>query len=688
MVIKNNWTPLGCGADFLDRPANKTNNLSEFPCDLVERIKTIGLSIEDLFLAWEIARLAGKKLNGRQHRALLTLILAVRLSSSEGSSRLPLEKGSQLKHTLEDLSVNVDEQAAVMELVATAHNACRGDSDSALASIMGNPGDYKPLIIDRNCLYFQKLHVLESRVGKSLLERIEAPVLPVKDYAVEKAIKNVFNSPPEGPYGMIELDQEQKEAIRNALYGKISVISGRPGSGKTSIVAGILRALARIGYPALESVALAAPTGKAADRMRQSITEHLAGIPSLSEADQKLFAECPPSYTLHRLLGYSPGRDLFLHNENNPLAELLVIVDESSMIDLAMMDRLLRALHPKARLILLGDADQLPSIEAGAVLRDICRSKKAKELNRITLLSKSYRAREEDSAGKSILALAASVREGTLTLPDNSNQYFNIRRQVSDLSFQGTEFLLPGNANQKLQFFERWHLLFSEGLPDLEERIAHNYISGPAGFDKETTEMLSIIHSHYDKFRILSVTRVMVGGTGSEEINAYFHNRWSENRKRDRHYYHSLHYMVGEPVMVTRNDYNLQLYNGDSGLILNVSPVSGSRRLPAEPMAVFPRSGNYTAYPLETLRGKLTLAWASTVHKAQGSEYDHIALLLPDVYVRPLTRELLYTAVTRAKKSVSIIGSEGVLKTGLQHSVERASGLTDILSGGNDNAQY
>jgi len=99
MVIKNNWTPLGCGADFLDRPANKTNNLSEFPCDLVERIKTIGLSIEDLFLAWEIARLAGKKLNGRQHRALLTLILAVRLSSSEGSSRLPLEKGSQLKHT-------------------------------------------------------------------------------------------------------------------------------------------------------------------------------------------------------------------------------------------------------------------------------------------------------------------------------------------------------------------------------------------------------------------------------------------------------------------------------------------------------------------------------------------------------------------------------------------------------------
>ncbi|MFU8795571.1 MAG: exodeoxyribonuclease V subunit alpha, partial [Dethiobacteria bacterium] len=492
---------------------------------------------------------------------------------------------------------------------------------------------------------------------------------------------DVFNTPPKGPQGMIELDPEQKEAVRRALYGKISVISGRPGSGKTSIVAGIMRTIARVGYPALESVALAAPTGKAADRMRQSITEHLAGIPSLSEEDQKLFAECPPSYTLHRLLGYSPGRDLFLHNENNPLSEQLVIIDESSMIDLAMMDRLLRALQPASRLILLGDADQLPSIEAGAVLRDICRTEPANELNRVTVLKKSYRAREEDPAGKSILDLAASVNNGSLNL-EKSGQYTNIRREVSELRFEGVEFLLPGTAAQKLQFMERWLSLILNGLPDLEGLLREDFRSGPAGFEEESILKLHTIITHYEKFRVLCVTRVTAGGTGSEEVNAYFHARWSENRKEDFRYNRTPLYMIGEPVIVTKNDYNLNLYNGDSGLILKVLPFSGSKKLPAEPMAVFPRSGTFVAYPLEALRGRLELSWATTVHKAQGSEYDHIAILLPDVNVRPLNRELLYTAITRAKKSVSIIGSEEILKTGINRSIERASGLTDILSGG------
>jgi len=131
--------------------------------------------------------------------------------------------------------------------------------------------------------------------------------------------------------------------------------------------------------------------------------------------------------------------------------------------------------------------------------------------------------------------------------------------------------------------------------------------------------------------------------------------------------------------MMTRNDYALRLYNGDSGLVLYVEIESESRQRPAEPMAVFPRSGSFVAYPLEALRGRLEPAWATTVHKAQGSEYENVAIILPTVYVRTLTRELLYTAVTRAKKSVVILGSEEILKLGVSHSLKRASGLADML---------
>ena len=440
-----------------------------------------------------------------------------------------------------------------------------------------------------------------------------------------------------------------------------------------------------VGNPPLESIALASPTGKAADKMRQSIESHLHAITNPGKADSRLAGACPPSSTLHRLLGYSPGQDRFWHNEHNLLAEQLIIVDESSMIDLAMMDRLLRAMRPEARLILLGDADQLPSIDAGAVLRDLCQAGLTNERGRVGKLKKSYRAREEDSSGKRILAVAAAINKGSspeTSGGDGSVDYeaMAVRNQISELRFAGVEHLLPGDEAQRLAFYAKWRDRLRESLPGLDERLSKVYISGPSGFDAETIDALRIILAHYERFRILCVTRVTAGGTGSTAVNDWFHRQWLDDLHRKGESIVNANFLVGEPVLVTRNNYNLRLYNGDSGLVLRVATAGETRHRSAEPMAVFPRGGGFVAFPLEALRGRLDLAWATTVHKAQGSEYEDVAIILPEVHLRPLTRELLYTAVTRAKNSVVIIGPEEVLASGITRSMDRASGLTDALT--------
>lgn len=669
-------TPTGCGPSRGDCP--------EYPVDLIPRLKHLEAGPEALFLAWEITRLAGRHISPEKRRALVLLVLALQVASAGGSTRLPLSSGGQLERILEDLETTADERAAMEELLGELQS---GSPFPGLADLCGGPGDYRPLIIDRGCLYMQKLHVLEGRTGALLRERISggsegaapggAPAGEALDAAVERALLDVFSHPPVTAFGKVELDEEQKRAVRAALRGRIAVISGRPGSGKTSIVASLLRVLARVGRPPLEAVALAAPTGKAADRMRQSIAGHLAAIPNPGAADRRLAEACPPALTLHRLLGYSPAADRFWHNENNPLAEQLIIVDESSMVDLAMMDRLLRALQPEARAVFLGDADQLPPVETGAVLRDLCRSGTAREKGRVVVLTKSYRAREEDPCGKKILDTAAAINEGRW--PAGAGDLIAVRKEPAELRFEGVEHLAAATGEQAAAFFARWRELIHSGLPDLKARLAREYVLDAAGFDEETAGALRLLLAHYERCRLLCVTRVTAGGTGSEAANAWFHRQWCAEFKAAGGPAGDSYFQVGEPVLITRNDYNLRLFNGDAGLVLKVKAATETRQRAAEAMAVFPRGEGFVAFPLEALRGRLELAWAITVHKAQGSEYDHVAVLLPGIYVRPLTRELLYTAVTRARKSVTFVGSAEVLEAGVQLKIERDSGLADLL---------
>ncbi|MFO8193034.1 MAG: exodeoxyribonuclease V subunit alpha [Bacillota bacterium] len=694
MADRIRWTPSGSGAAIFEAAAGDRGDWPLLFAPLVTRAAQLDLGVEDVYLAWEITRLADDSLSTGEQKALLLLILAARAAAAEGSTRLPVEASGHLDRILAALSLSEDEHKDVDQLLRKAETAVASresaESGSGLANIFGGPTDYRPLIFDHGYLYIQKLHVLEARVGQNLRERIGNGSDKTEkdrgrrrgtkpDPLIEKALAEVFATPPEGPFGKAELDDRQKEAVRTALAGRITVVSGRPGSGKTSIVATILRVLARLDSPSLGSIALAAPTGKAADRMRRAIADHLKAIPGAGEADHRLLEKSPPSLTLHRLLGYSPGQERFRHDEHNPLAEELVIVDESSMLDLALFDQLLRALRTEARVVFLGDADQLPPIGSGAVLRDLCRSKKAAAQGRVVILDKSYRAREEAAEGRSILEAAAAINRGLSPLKTESGEAAAIRVAVPELIFKGVKYLTPGNEEQKEEFFTRWYERLLEAPIDLKKYLSRTYISGSTGFTGEDAEALGELISYYESERILCVTRVTAGGTGSDEVNAWFHHRWLEENRLVERAAGNPRFLVGEPVLMTQNDYSLRLYNGDSGLILNVSTTAGARIRPAEPMALFPRGGSFAAFPLGTLYGRLEPAWATTVHKAQGSEYDRIAIILPAQPVRPLTRELLYTAVTRARRSVTFVGPVDALEWGAGRTMERDSGLVDML---------
>ncbi len=666
MQANLNWNPLGCGSLHDNEP--------DYPGDLVPRLKPFDLDRGDLYLAWELTRLAGTALKPAQVRAVILLVLVLRLLAAEGSTRLPLVPGGVLAEILAAFPITVEERAAIEELF-TALRQGAGPAD-----LFGGPEDYRPLIIDQGYLYIQKLHVLEARVGRALQARIADDAADGQsEQDFEGALQEVCDNPPESEAGRFELDPEQIEAVRTALCGRIAIVSGQPGSGKTSIVAALLRVLARVGRPPLEAIALTAPTGKAADRMRRAITGHLDAIPVLAPADRRLAEAGPPALTLHRLLDYSPGRDCFCYDQDNPLSEQLIIVDESSMLDLAMTDHLLRALQPAARVIFLGDADQLPPIGTGAVLRDLCRSEAAARRSRAVVLQKSYRARKEDPGGKMILDAATAINAGRMPL-GTADGCAPPCRKAGSLRFTGVEHLEVDAPAELAAFLVRWHEFFHHALPGLGACLHREYFSGPEGFDAETSAALRIVMEHYEKFRLLCVTRVSAGGTGSEAVNAWFRRyRREETKAASRTAAPNFLFPVGEPVLVTQNDYRLRLFNGDSGLVLTVRASTETGPGDAVSMAVFARGGGYVAYSPEALRGKLEPAWATTVHKAQGSEYDHVAILLPGVPVRPLTRELLYTAVTRARKSVVFVGTYGMIRAGIKAKTERFSGLAGML---------
>ncbi|WP_422741931.1 exodeoxyribonuclease V subunit alpha [Mycobacterium sp. WMMD1722] len=421
---------------------------------------------------------------------------------------------------------------------------------------------------------------------------------------------------------------EQRQAAEVALAQSLTVLTGGPGTGKTSTVARLLALLAeqaaQANRPPLR-IALAAPTGKAAARLLQAVREQLA---ELDVADRDRLPELTAS-TLHRLLQRRPDNaSRFRHHRENRLPHDVIVVDETSMVSLTLMARLLEAVRPDSRLLLVGDADQLASVEAGAVLADLVDGLGARDDVRIARLTTSHRF------GAPIGELADAVRDG------------DADRVVASLRAGGphVEWLETDRPADGLR-----DVLVPHALRLREAAILGN---GPVALGT------------LDEHRLLCAHRR--GPFGVRHWNRQV-ERWLTEETGEPPW---TQWYVGRPFLVTANDYGLGLYNGDTGV--TVARPDGLDAVVGAGAGPLTLSTNRLA-DVETMH-------AMTIHKSQGSQADEITVLLPDAESRLLSRELFYTAVTRAKTKVRIAGTEAAVRAAIERRVTRASGLRQRLS--------
>ncbi len=509
--------------------------------------------------------------------------------------------------------------------------------------VVGAPGDVAPLVLDRaDRLYLYRYWAYQEELAEGLLGRGRR-----EEDGGEGAEEG--EEPAEQVSGLMdrffpreEGDERQRRAAEVALNRRLCVISGGPGTGKTTTVARILALLIGMSEDSPPDIALAAPTGKAAARMQEAIRREKAR--PVFEGFREVLPES--AVTLHRLLGTRFDSPYFRHNRENPLPADTVVVDEASMVDLALMAKLVEALRPGARLILLGDRDQLASVEAGAVLGDICNT-----------------GGRTDGTGDGgirgcIVQLETSYRFG------GRSGIGAVSRAVNKGDGDGAIGMLRSGEDAL-----RWGGPFHPDAP--QERFREAVIEGYRPYltvlddpDPDT------LFRRFDRFRILCGLRR--GPFGAAAVNRTMEAILAKAgliRPTGAWY-------PGRPVMITRNDYGLGLFNGDVGIALRDRAAAGEIRV------FFPTAdgGVRRLHPLR-LPGHETV-YAMTVHKSQGSEFDRVLLLLPDRDAPVLTRELLYTGLTRARESVFVWSDPSVFRQAAGRRTVRSSGLRDALWGG------
>ncbi len=471
----------------------------------------------------------------------------------------------------------------------------------------------QPLCVFAGYLYLQRLFQYEKQLAAKVVQMSAEPVELVAQGSFLERL-----------YGGQDPEDLQRIAAEKALQKNFLIISGGPGTGKTTTVVKILALLRNASGKDLR-VAMAAPTGKAAMRLQDAVAGSVQNLP-LGDREKDDFPV--QAATLHRLLGVKRYSPFFRHNANNPLPFDVLVVDEASMVDLALMSKLADALRPGSRLILLGDKNQLASVESGTVLADMM---KALPENTIEL-EKSYRF------DKDIKQFAEAVNGGNgdaawKTLQDDSPEHISLLSE--DAAAYGGEV------------YSRYMKLASRAA-SMEEYKA----------------LFPMLHS----FKILCTMRKGRAGVAgiNERVEQVLTGKGYDCRRSE--WYH------GRPVMVVKNEYSLDLYNGDMGICL-MDPES-----PGEVKVWFERPGDILQGILPGRLKSCETVYALTIHKSQGAEFEEVLVVLPENESSLVSRELLYTAVTRASKTVKIKSSHSVFQRAVSGKIKRYSGLVELMA--------
>ncbi len=566
-------------------------------------------------------------------------LAAALLSKYQLNGHICLDINSLASQHLYDDGENTGIICPEKDLWIKALKACRA---------VGKPGESRPLILDeKNRLYSYRYWEYQNKLAKAITEKIKARPRKIDSFAFKKSLEIIFlNSK--------DYTDMQMVAGFVAAQSRFCVISGGPGTGKTTTVKKILALIDEISGKKIRA-GLCAPTGKAALRLNEAIPDQKFKNIIIKKAS-----------TIHRLLGSISGSPYFRFNEKNPLPLDILIIDEASMVDLPLMSRLVQALLPKASLILLGDKNQLASVEAGAVLGDICGEKDAEKF------SKNFQNEFTQITGKKLMP--EKTGENLPRIADHivileKNYRFGEKSGIGKIS----RLINKGHGKPALNLIKtgkfkdiKWTDFITESEKFSGPAMLCNIVSRRAleGFSSYIS-CLGSPHKAFkalEKFRILCALRK--GPFGAATMSRMVENILKKKKliSPENLWYH------GRPVLINENDYNLNLFNGDVGIIFHKN---------TRPVACFQGDGGKIRQISPMRLPAHETVWAMTVHKSQGSEFEKIMLILPDRDGPVLTRELIYTAITRAVSFVEILGYEKIFLKAVSRKTKRASGLKD-----------
>jgi exodeoxyribonuclease V alpha subunit len=600
------------------------------------------LSAADVHVATRLARLAGE----RDEHVLLAVALAVR-GVRTGSVCVRLDDVATLARAEPDDEGGARDPVELAWPDPGAWAAAVAASPLVAAGVDG--ADDRPVRFVAGRLYLDRYWRDEQRVREQVAARLTAPVTGVNHHSLAGAVARLFPD---------ARDDRQRLAAAAVALSRFAVLTGGPGTGKTTTVARVLAVLQSVAGPGLR-LALAAPTGKAAARLQQAVRDELT---RLEPPDRRLVGDVEAT-TVHRLLGWRPGTSTrFRHDRDHHLPHDVVVVDETSMVSLSLMARLLEALRPEARVLLVGDPDQLASVEAGAVLGDLV-ARPAPAGSLPVLLGDVL---PDDVPDGSRTDEVAALRRGVVRL-------VTVHRHGRDIGLLAAA-VREGRADDALEVL-RSGRVGVEFVETAGERPAPDELQGlrldvrTAGRDLvlaaragDHAAALAALDAHR---LLLAHRRGWAGVTRWAEVaQAWVEEAVGPSGSSTGPWF------VGRPLLVSANDRDTGLYNGDTGVVVadGAGSVVAAFGDPLAPLLVRP----HRLPSVETV-------YAMTVHRGQGSQFGRVTLVLPPASSPLLTRELLYTAVTRARSHVRVIGTAAAVRAAVETPVRRASGLREPL---------